>query len=75
MNRLLMCLARFSMMGVPGIRHHKNEFYIYSPDPDLGIYMVNASNPEDRWSNLVLVQVGKALSVLSVTRNKKESEV
>lgn len=75
MNRLLMCLARFSMMGAPGIRHHKNEFYIYSPDPDLGIYMVNASNPEDRWSNLVLVQVGKALSVLSVTRNKKESEV
>lgn len=63
------------MMGEPGIRHHKNEFYIYSPDPDLGIYMVNASNPEDRWSNLVLVQVGKALSVLSVTRNKKESEV
>ncbi len=73
MNRLLMCLARFSLMGA--CRRHKNEFYIYFPDPDLGIYTVNASNPKDPWSDPVLVQSGKALSVLSVTRNKKESEV
>ncbi|MBW8324352.1 MAG: hypothetical protein K0M50_06280 [Prolixibacteraceae bacterium] len=66
----------FSTICLMGARRrHKNEFYIYFPDPDLGIYTVNASNPKDRWSNLVLVQVGKALSVLSVTRNKKESEV
>ncbi len=26
----------------PSIRYHNNEFYIYYPDPDFGIYVVKA---------------------------------
>ena len=35
----------------PSIRYHNNEFYIYYPDPDLGIYLVKAKKyfrPMDR---------------------------
>ena len=45
----------------PCIRFHKNEYYIYYPDPDLGIYMVKASNPSGPWSEPLLVQAGKGL--------------
>ena len=45
----------------PCIRYHKNEFYIYYPDPDFGIYMVKTSNPAGSWSEPLLVQSGKGL--------------
>ena len=45
----------------PCIRYHNNEFYIYYPDPDFGIYMVKASNPTGPWSEPVLVKGGKGL--------------
>lgn len=45
----------------PCIRYHNNEFYIYYPDPDFGIYMVKASNPKGPWSEPLLVQSGKGL--------------
>ena len=45
----------------PCIRYHKNEFYIYYPDPDFGIYMVKAAHPSGPWSDPLLVQPGKGL--------------
>ena len=45
----------------PCIRYHKNEYYIYYPDPDFGIYVVKASNPEGPWTNPILMQPGKGL--------------
>ncbi len=45
----------------PCIRYHNNEFYIYYPDPDFGIYLVKASNPKGPWSEPLLVQSGKGL--------------
>lgn len=45
----------------PCIRYHKNEYYIYYPDPDYGIYMVKAAKPEGPWSEPVMVQSGKGL--------------
>jgi beta-xylosidase len=45
----------------PCIRYHKNEFYIYYPDPDFGIYMVKATNPAGPWSEPLLVYGGKGL--------------
>jgi beta-xylosidase len=45
----------------PCIRYHNNEFYIYYPDPDFGIYMVKATNPASPWSEPLLVQPGKGL--------------
>ena len=43
----------------PAIRFHDNEFYIYYPDPDLGIYMVKAKNPAGPWSAPLLVKKAK----------------
>ncbi len=43
----------------PAIRFHNNEFYIYYPDPDYGIYMIKAKDPRGPWSKPVLVQAGK----------------
>ena len=43
----------------PCIRFHNNQFYIYYPDPDFGIYMVKATNPTGPWSEPLLVQSGK----------------
>ena len=43
----------------PSIRYHNNEFYIYYPDPDLGIYMVKAKNPAGPWSEPLLVKKAK----------------
>jgi beta-xylosidase len=45
----------------PCIRFHKNEFYIYYPDPDWGIYVVKSANPAGPWSEPKLVQPGKGL--------------
>ena len=45
----------------PAIRYHNNEFYIYYPDPDYGIYLVKAKDPAGPWSEPILVQPGKGL--------------
>ncbi len=45
----------------PAIRFHNNEFYIYYPDPDFGIYLTKAKNAAGPWSDPVLVAAGKGL--------------
>ncbi len=45
----------------PCIRYHNNEFYIYYPDPDFGIYMIKTKNPAGLWSEPILVKGGKGL--------------
>ncbi|HEU5291570.1 MAG TPA: glycoside hydrolase 43 family protein [Cyclobacteriaceae bacterium] len=45
----------------PAIRCHQNEFYIYYPDPDFGIYLTKAKNITGPWSEPVLVEAGKGL--------------
>lgn len=45
----------------PSIRYHNSEFYIYWGDPDYGIYMVKTKNPDDSWSEPILVMAGKGL--------------
>ena len=45
----------------PSIRYHAGEFYIYYPDPDMGIYMVKTKNILGKWSTPILVEGGKGL--------------
>ena len=45
----------------PSIRYHNNEFYIYYPDPDFGIYLVKSKNITGPWSEPLLVEAGKGL--------------
>lgn len=45
----------------PAIRYHSNEFYIYYPDPDFGIYVIKAKKITGPWSDPVLVEGGKGL--------------
>ncbi len=45
----------------PAIRYHQNEFYIYYPDPDFGIYLIKSKNILGPWSEPVLVEAGKGL--------------
>lgn len=45
----------------PAIRYHNGEYYIYSPDPDYGIYVLKAKNPAGPWSEPVLVASGSGL--------------
>jgi beta-xylosidase len=45
----------------PSIRYHNNEFYIYYPDPDFGIYLTRAKKITGPWSEPVLVEAGKGL--------------
>ncbi|QKJ30702.1 glycosyl hydrolase 43 family protein [Mucilaginibacter mali] len=45
----------------PAIRYYHNEFYIYYPDPDYGIYLIKAKNPAGPWSQPVMVYAGKGL--------------
>ncbi len=45
----------------PSIRYHNNEFFIYYPDPDFGIYVVKTKNINGPWSEPVLVEGGKGL--------------
>jgi beta-xylosidase len=43
----------------PALRFHKGEFYLYYPDPDLGIFVVKAKNPAGPWSEPVCVKAAK----------------
>jgi beta-xylosidase len=43
----------------PSIRYHNNEYYIYFPDPDYGIYMIKAKSALGPWSDPVLIKGGK----------------
>lgn len=43
----------------PALRFHKGEFYLYYPDPDLGIFVVKAKNPAGPWSAPVCVKAAK----------------
>lgn len=45
----------------PSIRYHNNEFYIYYPDPDFGIYLLKAKNINGPWSEPLLIEEGKGL--------------
>ena len=45
----------------PSIRYHHNEFYIYFPDPDFGIYLIKAKNIIGPWTDPILVEAGKGL--------------
>ncbi len=45
----------------PSIRYHNNEFYIYYPDPDYGIYLVKAKQINGPWTDPILVDTGKGL--------------
>jgi beta-xylosidase len=40
----------------PAVRYHNQEFYIYYPDPDLGIFVTKAKNPAGPWSAPVCVK-------------------
>ena len=45
----------------PSIRYHKDEFYIYYPDPDFGIYLTRAKDINGPWTDPELVYAGKGL--------------
>ncbi|MCL6523640.1 MAG: glycoside hydrolase 43 family protein [Thermoflavifilum sp.] len=45
----------------PAIRFHRDSFYLYYPDPDIGIYLVKARQPQGPWTKPVLVLKGKGL--------------
>ncbi len=45
----------------PSIRFHQNEFYIYYPDPDFGIYLIKSKSINGPWSKPILVLAGKGL--------------
>ena len=45
----------------PAIRFHNNEFYIFYPDPDFGIYMIKTKNIYSSWSNPKLILEGKGI--------------
>ncbi|MBP9104402.1 MAG: glycoside hydrolase 43 family protein [Chitinophagaceae bacterium] len=45
----------------PSIRYHNNEFYIYYPDPDFGIYLIKTKNILGPWTEPLLVEAGKGL--------------
>ncbi|KAF2515588.1 glycoside hydrolase family 43 protein [Flavobacterium foetidum] len=45
----------------PCITYHNNEFYIYYPDPDFGIYMIKAKKASGPWSEPLLVKAGTGL--------------
>lgn len=45
----------------PCLRYHKNEFYIFYPDPDFGIYMIKAKDAEGPWSTPIMIKQGKGL--------------
>ncbi len=45
----------------PSIRYHNGEFYIFSPDPDRGIYMTKSKSISGPWSEPAMVEAGKGL--------------
>lgn len=45
----------------PSIRHHDGTFFIYWGDPDHGVFMVKASQPQGPWSEPVCVIAGRGM--------------
>jgi beta-xylosidase len=45
----------------PCIRFHNNEFYIFYPDPDYGIFVIKSKKAEGPWSKPILIKSGKGL--------------
>jgi beta-xylosidase len=45
----------------PAIRFYKNEFYIFYPDPDFGIYVTKTKNIYGKWSIPKLILEGKGI--------------
>ena len=45
-----------SGVWAPSIRYHNGEFYVYYPDPDLGIYMCKTKNITGPWSEPLLIK-------------------
>ena len=45
----------------PCIRFHKDEFYIFWGDPDIGIFRVKTKDPLEKWEKPVLVKEGKGM--------------
>lgn len=45
----------------PSIRYHNDEFHIYYPDPDFGIYQIKTKDIRGAWSKPSLVFEGKGL--------------
>lgn len=45
----------------PNIRHHAGKFWIFYPDPDFGIYMLQTEDPFKGWSEPKLILSGKGL--------------
>lgn len=43
----------------PSIRYHNGEFYIFYPDPDVGIYMTKAKDPAGEWTKPLLIKKAK----------------
>ena len=43
----------------PSLRFHNGEFYLYYPDPEIGIYLVKAKDPAGPWSAPLLVKAAK----------------
>jgi beta-xylosidase len=43
----------------PSLRFHDGEFFLYYPDPDIGIYLVKAKDPAGPWSKPLLVKAAK----------------
>ena len=45
----------------PSIRYHDGMFYIFSPDPDRGIFVLKSKEITGPWSDPILVEAGKGL--------------
>lgn len=45
----------------PSIRYHNGMFYIFSPDPDRGIFVLKSKEITGPWSDPILVEAGKGL--------------
>jgi beta-xylosidase len=43
----------------PALRHRNGKFWIYYPEPDLGLFVTTAANPAGPWSEPVLVKGAK----------------
>ena len=45
----------------PAIRHHNGEFYIFWGDPDQGVFLTKARDPQGPWTEPVLVKAGQGI--------------
>jgi beta-xylosidase len=45
----------------PCIRYQNNEFYIFYPDPDYGIFLIKSKKAEGPWSKPLLIKAGNGL--------------